>query len=311
MDGRPQGRERSCALVAFVVAASLCGCSSDDNQTRIPPAGDASTDDATIPPAGDAAAEDATPPPVTDASMGDATAEPSRQFTLVVRDLQTGERVPGACLSYYADNDVPASDSCGSTVTDGQGEVVLPLSDHTRFAYRVYPATHRLGWLESNVPTPEPGATVDGRSISSTAASVFAGLLGRTYNEGTATFLGTVRDAEGSPLQGVVVRAVRSGETTAIPSGLGSTDAMYGYFSAVGLPDGDQPHTNTNGRFVAINMPVLEPGEVVRLVACGPSEGDSREVIGCEETRVFPDTYHRVDLPPTRLDGPTCPDVCP
>jgi hypothetical protein len=95
-----------------------------------------------------------------------------------------------------------------------------------------------------------------------------------------------------------------------IPEGPGARDPLYAYFSEANLPDGSQPHTNTNGLYLAINMPVNTPGEMVQLVGCGKPDGSNLEVIGCEETRSFADTVNIVSLYPTRADGPNCPDIC-
>jgi hypothetical protein len=245
-----------------------------------------------------------------DADVEDAELEPTGQFTLVIRDFQTNEPL-STCLSYYADNQVPVSDTCGTTMTNASGEVVLPLFGHDWFAHRLYATVNRLGWLRSNRPTPSPGASLVDYSVSYTTASTITGLLGRTYTTGTATFLGVVEDAAGSPLQGAIVRAVRAGQVTPIAEGATASDPMYAYFGSDNLPSSTEPYTNTNGLYIAINMPVLQSGEVVQLVACGTPGGETWEVIGCEETRVFPDTYHHVALPPTRAGGPTCPSVCP
>jgi hypothetical protein len=237
--------------------------------------------------------------------LGMPTAPPTgaqRTFTLVFEDFQTGARVPNLCVNVYPDNNVPASDTCSGVVTDEEGEVEVTTNGGW-FAYRLFPTVDTMGVVQRNVMSGEAGASVGGNSVSTTAANLLAGILGRQRDEGSAAFAGTVYDCNGAPVQGAGIRVTRGGSVVA--EGPGVHDPMYAYFSEGNLPDGNQPHTNSNGLFIALNIPVIQQGEVSQLIGCGKVDGQSVEVIGAEESPTFADTYSILSLHPRRSDGPT------
>jgi hypothetical protein len=257
---------------------------------------------------GEDAGIDASPGPSLSADYGclglntAPTTGEQRTFTLVIRDFQTGSRVAGLCVNVYPDNHVPASDTCSGVVTDAEGEVQV--TNHGGwFAYRLFPTATTMGVVQRNVMSGEAGASVGGNSVSTTTAGLLAGLVGRQRAEGTAAFVGTIYDCKGDPVQGAEVQ-VAYGDSI-VAEGPGSRDPMYAYFSSSNLPDANQPHTNSNGLFMAINIPVPTQGEVSQLIGCGKVDGQNVEVLGAEETPTFADTYNIVSLYPRRADGPT------
>jgi hypothetical protein len=225
-----------------------------------------------------------------------------RTFTLVIRDFQSNSRVAGLCVNVYPDNHVPASDTCSGVMTDGEGEVQV--TNHGGwFAYRLFPTDTTMGVVQRNVMSGEAGASVGGNSVSTTTAGLLAALVGRQRAEGTAAFAGTIYDCNADPVQGAEVH-VAYGDSI-VAAGPGSLDPMYVYFSDANLPVADQPHTNTNGLFLALNIPVPTQGEVSQVIGCGKVDGQNVEVIGAEETPTFADTYNILSLHPRRADGPT------
>jgi hypothetical protein len=235
-----------------------------------------------------------------------ATGE-ERTFTLIIRDFQSGDRVPGICVNFYGDNNVPETDECGGAMTDAEGELEVT-NNGGWFAYRLFETATTMGVVQRNVLSAEEGGTQGGNSVAKTTAGLLPGLLGRQRDEGTSVFAGSVYDCDGETVEGAGVGVARGGSM--IPEGPGSRDPMYAYFGTSSLPDGNQPYTNTNGLFLAINMPVNTPGEMVQVVACGKPDGTNLEIIGCEETRSFADTVNIVSPFPRRADGPNCPDIC-
>jgi hypothetical protein len=237
--------------------------------------------------------------------LGLETAPPTgeeRTFTLVIRDFQTANRVPGLCVNVYPDNNVPASDTCSGVMTDAEGEVQIT-NNGGWFAYRLFPTITTRGVAQRNVMSGEAGASVGGNSVSTTTADLLPGLVGRQRAEGSAAFVGAIHDCDATTVEGAGIRVARGGSVVA--EGPASRDPMYAYFSSSTLPDGNQPHTNSNGLFMAINIPVPTQGEVSQLIGCGKVDGQNVEVLGAEETPTFADTYNILSLYPRRADGPT------
>jgi hypothetical protein len=220
----------------------------------------------------------------------------------------SGDVIAGVCVNMYADNAVPEADGCGGSLTDGNGQIELTGSHGGWFAYQVFPAADRLRVVHTHLVTPGEGDVVRGYSVSDMTASLIVSLLVRQRDPEGALFTGTIRDCNGAPVEGATFRVVRGGSV--VPEGVGSQDAMYAYFGGTGLPSPDQPYTNAEGQYIAINIPVEDQGEAVLLVACGKPDGETLEVIGCEGARSFSNTVHIADIGPTRDDGLTCPDVC-
>jgi hypothetical protein len=242
--------------------------------------------------------------PANHACLGLPTAPPTgeeRTFTLVIRDFQTRNVVPGLCVNVYPDNNVPASDTCSGVMTDAEGEVQVT-NEGGWFAYRLFPTATTMGVVQRNLMSGEAGASVGGTSVSTTTAGLLPGLVGRQRAEGSAAFLGAVHDCNGATVQGAGIRVARGGSVVA--EGPGSRDPMYAYFSDTPLPDGMRSYTNSNGLFVAINIPVPTQGEGAQLIGCGKVDGQNVEVIAAEETRSFADTYNISFLFPLRSDGP-------
>jgi hypothetical protein len=287
-------------LAGLGLAVGLVGCGSDGNGASR----DASADDA-------GGEFDNLPQLIVAEAPADFDCERSEPeggadvtFTLKIRDFQTNVEVPGTCVNVYPDNVVPTSDTCGGVMTDANGDVEVTAPAGGWFAYRLFPvAGSTMGVVQRNVvAASEAGATVTGNSVSETTASLLPGLLGRQRLGGAAIFAGAVYDCSNRTVEGAAFRVVRN--NAALPAGPGATDPMYAYFSSASLPDVNQRYTNTNGLFLAINMPIGTPGEMVQLVSCGRKDGTTVSRLGVEETRSFADTVNIVSLYPERTDGP-------
>lgn len=230
-------------------------------------------------------------------------------FSLQVLDFESDDPVSDVCVHVYPDNVVPSEDACADHRTDGDGRVEAEAPEGGWFAYRIFPSVGTLGVVERNLPAPSDGGAVEAVAMHPDTADTIPLLVGREREPGTAHYTGTVFDCEGHPVEGAVVRVVRDG--VVLPHE-GDADAHYFYYidGETPLPSAVQAHTNVNGLFLGLNVPVAFEGELVQLVACGKADGETPQVLGCEETRAFGDGYHVSDLHPVRADGPDCPDVC-
>jgi hypothetical protein len=280
---------------------------------------DADPEDATVP-ADAGPSEFADLPPLSTAEgpadytcMGDWGAPgPADEVTffLEVRDFLYGDTISNICVNVYADNSVPQGDACGGVTTDASGRVEVT-TNGAWFAYRLFPSEDEeyMGSVQVNVPSPGPGGTVVGAAVSEAMRTTVPALLGRQYDADNAYLSGSLYDCQEDYVGGGVVRVVRDGAV--LPTGAGATDLTYSYFGDALYPDNNRTSTNaSNGLYLAFNVPVQAEGERVQVVACGKPDGETVEMIGCEEVSVFSDTVNILSLHPTRADGPACPDIC-
>lgn len=235
-------------------------------------------------------------------------------FTLHIADFADPTMAAqSVCVNVYTDNVIPQSDSCGSTMTDSNGNITVTDTDGGWFAYRIFGDSNVLGLVQKNIEDPGPtdvpgvgGCTAPcilGDSVSNGTAAAIQLVLGLQQNSAAAIFAGTVMDCTGNPVRGAAVRVVRGGAI--VPAETTATGAHYEYFDGTGMiPVAGQDSTNSDGLYIGVNIPVSQPGEQVLLIACGKPVAGQPQLLGCEETRSFANTVNVVDLGPVRSDAP-------
>ncbi|WP_428262492.1 hypothetical protein [Haliangium sp.] len=246
-----------------------------------------------------------------------------RSFTMAVVPFGAppSVRVPGAVVHIFAGNEVPDDDICAAPdcvelVADEQGEVTVEVPAEAWFAYRVLPmdgdepTSTFLRTVESHLSPPEEGGRVENlNTITAATLNGLAASVGGEVRAATGVVSGRLRDCQGRPLAGAVMR-IFDEDGVEIELGPKVDDAQVYYFDGAVPPalDATGEYTSIDGRFAAVNMP---PSGLARIELWGVPEGEAEPVlVACEELGIHADTLSVIALLPTRSDGPTrCGEV--
>jgi hypothetical protein len=188
--------------------------------------------------------------------------DPSCQVPLTINgsviDFQTGDSVPDATVQYWANDDVTSSDF-DTLQADGDGNFELTAPACTPIGYGTSTPPE---WMETKNTFEVHqtfGFSADGssdeefNSVSNATSILIPSLIGIEWDESTGIIAGTAYDCNTEPIQYAQI-FIHDADGKAPATG----DVFY--FSANGdtnLPTDQesQPWTNTNGLWVAINIP--------------------------------------------------------
>jgi hypothetical protein len=314
------------ALCGALSSSALIGCGGDDEVT---PGADAGTqaDMATAADTGTGpvTVEDTIPTDLPALSIEGGTIDLSCQgvhtaptatgtaagFTLAVKDFQTGNAVPGAKVHFFADNAIPTDPTAGTIITaDSSGNAAVSAIPGSWYGYYIEGnspsgTSTTVPSIQINETTPTAGGTATGNSVSQATVSLIPLTVGRMRATNTAMLSGTVYDCNEKPVQGAVVRAFNAAGDL-IAQGTTSTSTIYAYFGENGLPTSNeaQPYSNTNGLYGALNVPIANDGDTVRVETWAIVGGEPT-MIGCESLRMFKNVVAIVNVMPQRADGPS------
>jgi len=240
-------------------------------------------------------------------------------FNMTVKDFQEDNPVPDVCIKFYADDVVPATDTCNPAsdlVTDVDGVVTVMDAARSWYAYRIFPqmgptpATTIVGSVQYNEASPsDASGQVDGNSVSQATINLIPTVLGFRREAGTAVVAGTINDCGDEPVYGARVQLyAASGEP--IAEGRLGSEPHYKYFDGDDFPNSTQPWSHRDGLFVIANLRVPADGTPFFMELRGRlTEGGEVQVLGCEQGTLFADTVTILNVGPTRSDGPACPNL--
>lgn len=171
-------------------------------------------------------------------------------ITGTVNDFQNDEPVEGGSVRFWFNNDINGTPDL-DVESDSSGNYTATLPVCAPLAYETYTP---VKW-EQTVNTYEinqiysPTDTDDNwNSVSVATSNLIPTLLGLTWNSGTAIVAGTAYDCNENGIQNAQVYIHDA-------NGNPPADVQIRYF-ANGLPNSDQPYTNDDGLWSAVNVPV-------------------------------------------------------
>jgi len=242
-------------------------------------------------------------------------------FTLHVQDFRDDNPVADVCVKFYADNMVPAVDTCDSDgdglVTDADGNISVTAPVGSWYAYRVFAREGAaasqtiVGSVQVNELAPESGGTAQGTSVNQGTLDLIPTIYGFRRAAGKAIVAGIVYDCGDETVYGATVR-IATEDGTYVAEGELSSDPHYRYFNGDNFPSADQTFTHADGLYAVANIDTPETGgQVIFIEVWGRTseEAAEAELLACEQARVFADSISIVNLEPLRSDGPACPGL--
>lgn len=219
-----------------------------------------------------------------------------------VSDFQTDENVEGASVDFWSNDDINTSSSL-SIETDSNGDGVATLPSCTPIGYmtstppewqdtvNTYEVHQVYEWDAS-------GATSDTwNSVSVATSKLIPSLLGLEWTPGTSLIAGTAYDCGGEPIQHAQVY-IHDADGN-IPA-----DISIRYFDN-SLPNSDQPDTNDDGLWSAVNIP---PGEWT--VEMWVYNGSELQLLGATNLTMVPDSVVISNIYTGIEDGVYLPASC-
>ena len=219
-----------------------------------------------------------------------------------VTDFQTDENVEAASVDFWSNDDINTSSNL-SVETDNNGDGVATLPACTPIGYMTSTPPE---WQET-VNTYEvhqvyewdaSGATSDTwNSVSVATSKLIPSLLGLEWTPGTSLIAGTAYDCGGEPIQHAQVY---------IHDADGNIPAYISirYFDN-GLPNSDQPDTNDDGLWSAVNIP---PGDWI--VEMWVYNGSELQMLGATHLTMVPDSVVISNIYTGIEDGVYLPASC-
>lgn len=215
--------------------------------------------------------------------LGRYTAPPpatrSSELRAEVRDFQLEATVANLALRVRFGGDLAGdcpSPQCETRTTDAQGGVALWGEPGSALTLELLAA--QRGPNDALNPTrtivydllaPPRGETLRVTSISEATRRYMPQSAGLSVTNDAAQGMGVVRDCNGEPLMGAIVRVFDG----AMEVPLGAQGPGVAYTSVVHRPDRAQRSTNFNGQFVVVNLP---PDHAYRFEAWGVPPGASQ-----------------------------------
>jgi hypothetical protein len=141
-------------------------------------------------------------------------------------------------------------------------------------------------------------------TVVQSTVSLISGAFGLTAVPDTAVIAGRVSDCDNESLFGAVLRLFRSDGTEIVGGSV-----AYRYFNGSEFPAAGRRVTNTDGLFLAANVPGTD-GEVLFAEVWGRRNDASQpEILGCETVPIHAGGVSIVDVRGLRTDGPACPSL--
>jgi len=247
-----------------------------------------------------------------DGARGAAEPDPSCQvdvsYSGIVKDFQYGDGVAEAAVQLWADDNIQggtpvatAADSAGNFTITGPacqpfayGTSTPPEWQQTKDTYEVHQV---YGYSESG------SEDVEFNSVSEATSRLIPGLIGVEWDESTGIIAGTAYDCNENPIQ--YAQIFLHDANGNIPA----TGDIF-YFSANGdtnLPTDkvSQPNTNTNGLWVAINVPAG-----TWTVEMWGWDGTQEVMLGATELQILAGSVNISNIYTGDDDGIYYPDSC-
>jgi hypothetical protein len=217
--------------------------------------------------------------------------DPSCQVDITVHgtvvDFQTGDSVPDATVEYWSSDDVTTS-TFDTLTADADGNFDLPTMSCTPIGYGTltppeweatkdtYEVHQTFGY------SADGGSDEDFNSVSEATSRLIPSLIGVDWDQTTGIIAGTAYDCNTEPIQ---YAQIYLHDSAGNPPATGD---VY-YFSANGdtnLPTDkeSQPYTNTNGLWVAINVPA--GAWTVEMWGYDPDAEGSYVMLGATELQI-------------------------
>ncbi len=234
---------------------------------------------------------------------------------------QHGDRAPMTHVCFCPDNVLSAealgaTGTCGTgcqdVTTDAMGHASVMAQANGWYAYRVFghrgatPGTTFLDSIQVNESAPAAsGGTVTGNAVTLLTENLILAAQLLELVPGTTTIAGRIGDCGDNDVSNAIVRAFHE-DGTEIIAGPEVTDQRFQYFDGAENPDASAVFTNTDGLYVAVNIPTTE-AELIRVEAwayTGTGTTGTPTRIGCEAVNAFPDGVSIVNIGPTRNDYP-------
>lgn len=219
-----------------------------------------------------------------------------------VSDFQTDEPVESASIDFWGNDDINTSPSL-SIDADSSGQANATLPACTPIGYMTstpaeweetvdtYEVHQVYGWDPS-------GATDDTwNSVSVATGKLIPSLLGLEWTPGTAIIAGTAYDCDQQKIQHAQV-FIHDADGNIPP------DIAIRYFDN-GLPNSDQPDTNDDGLWSAINIP---PGDWI--VEMWVYDGTTQVLMGATHLTMMPDSVVISNIYTGVDDGVYLPASC-
>lgn len=229
---------------------------------------------------------------------------------------QDGQIAPGTRVQFFRENVI--SETCAAPgcteFTTGSDGTYGPVTTHGGgwYAYRVFErtggtrATTFTDSVQYNELAPTAaGGTLEGNAVAFSTIDLIPLSLGLERAPGTTILAGRVQDCTGEDVGGAFVRAFRSdGTEIAEASEVDALGPHYRYFRRIGAdsnPSNEQPYTNYEGLYAAMNIPV--GADLIRVEAWGRRTGDDAPVLlGCEGVLTLADGVTILNIQPLRSD---------
>lgn len=242
-----------------------------------------------------------------------AVADPSCQADItldgVVEDFQEGDGVPEADVEVWADDDISGG-ATATTAADDAGNFTITAPSCTPFAYGTSTPpdwfetkdtyeVHQVYGYESTGTT-----TAQFNSVSEATSRLIPGLIGVEWEEDTTGIIaGTAYDCAQNPIQNAQIY-IHDAEG----NGPGAGEVFY--FSISGdssLPTSrdQQPQTNTDGLWVAVNIPAG-----TWTVEMYGWDGSANVLLGTTVLQILIGSVNISNIYAGDLDGIYYPDSC-
>jgi hypothetical protein len=186
-----------------------------------------------------------------------------------VTDFQSGNAVPGATVTAFANQD--QANAFDTQTSDGNAELSITIpAGTTRYGFKMTSGTSMPTLLLNQIVDP---AKVDGnnettnpskiQSVSNATAATLPALIGQTRTPGTGVVAGALRDCQDREISGFVA-TMSSTPTTATP--MTGSEAYY-FSSSVGLPvhHNQAQFADKDGLFMIIQVPASNPTGYVQM----------------------------------------------
>lgn len=219
----------------------------------------------------------------------------------VIEDFQSGDAVEGgAQLDMWFGDNISGTPDIRDVADASTGRLTVDAPACQPTAYKTYTPAD---W-EETVDTYEVhqvyGAdetSATWNSVSVTTSRLIPSLLGLEWTEGTGIIAGTAYDCNENGIEKAQVY---------IHDDAGNApDTMQIRYFANNLPNANQPYTNTDGLWSAINVP---PGEFT--VEMWVSDNGTLTLLGATRLSITPDSVNISNIYTGIEDGIYLPDSC-
>lgn len=220
-------------------------------------------------------------------------------LTGTISDFQEDEPVEGASLKFWFNDNISGTPDI-SAESDASGQTTQTVPACMPLAYETYtpPEWEKTKDTYEVHQVYSPTETSDTwNSVSVATSRLIPSLLGLTWDPATGIIAGTAYDCNEDPIQNAQVY---------IHDASGNApDTMQIRYFANGLPNSDQPYTNDDGLFSAVNVPVGD-----WIVEVWAYDGTQLVKLGATELAIRADSVNISNVYTGIEDGVFLPSSC-